>query len=278
MFFGLREGENVVRWYKFSIMSTSKEHTPGEKIRELRKERALSIEALANEAGITAVALSNIETKQAHPQRNTLLKLIRCLENVLSLLPSIRRSLVYSYGYTDVYDAPTPPEITTAITAWELQFKNTSFPAYVIDMTMKIHTANRAMLGLMDESGQARTDLWVYDLIFSPPLKKGLRLEGTYQLTYNLVAYIWFDHQPYFRESWWQESLLKGRKKYPLFGELIDGFSSGTLPLPELETMEPVTFTLADGSKLTYGILSANVVEDPRFRSIQFIPMGHEKI
>ena len=55
---------------------------PGLLLRDLRKQRGLTLEQVANEIDITPLALSNIERKGAKPQRGNLIALLDELKSV----------------------------------------------------------------------------------------------------------------------------------------------------------------------------------------------------
>ncbi|MBW2603971.1 MAG: helix-turn-helix transcriptional regulator [Deltaproteobacteria bacterium] len=68
----------------------------GKRIRMLRQEKGLSIEALSNLTGFDVEFLSNIETHKVQPQLGTVIKLSKALDSALGRLISGTGNRIYS--------------------------------------------------------------------------------------------------------------------------------------------------------------------------------------
>ena len=68
----------------------------GKRIKKLRKEKGLSLEALSNLTGFDVELLSNIETSQVQPQLGTIIKLSKALDSAFGRLVSGVGDKLYS--------------------------------------------------------------------------------------------------------------------------------------------------------------------------------------
>ena len=68
----------------------------GERIRSLRKEKGLSLEALSNLTGFDVELLSGIEANQVQPQLGTIIKLSKALDSAFGRLVAGRGEMLYS--------------------------------------------------------------------------------------------------------------------------------------------------------------------------------------
>ncbi|MEI6478280.1 MAG: helix-turn-helix domain-containing protein [bacterium] len=250
--------------------------TSGEKIRELRKERGLSIEALANEAGITAVALSNIELKSAAPQRSTILKLLDCLDSTLPIPVEKRREITDAFGYIDIPGVPNQHDIDKAVQAWQKPFKNTPYPAYILDRVQRIHDWNDQMLAFIGEDIQDLKGRTIFDLLFDGRSRGVVNLVNEEEVVTKMVRHMRKEYRPYMDEEWCKQCLADARAKYPLFGELFDTLPDEGSPALDLRATGPIILRDKEGHTLHFQIVGIDLISDPRFGVVQYIPLDKE--
>lgn len=242
-------------------------------IRRLRKERALTLESLAAEADITPLALSNIELRSSHPQRSNLIRLLDALDKAKHVPVEDRRAVLDSFGYTDTPGLPHATDIEKAIKAWQHPFKEAPYPAYLVDFAQRIHDWNDQALSLIGEEVAHPEDLTVFDLMFAPPTRGDLRLANEEEIVTKTVAYMWSEYRPFCNEPWYHACIAAAEAKYPLFGNLYEGLTDADFVPVDVRALEPVIFEAPGGVRLSFKIIGVDLVSDPRFRAVQYIPM-----
>lgn len=250
--------------------------TPGTQIRDLRTERKLSIESLAGDADLTPLALSNLELKSVHPKRETLIKILDSLDTTQAVPIGKRRALLEAFGYLDAPVLPNSDDIQRAVEAWQQPFQDIPYPAYLVDFAQRIHDWNDRALLLMGQPREKLVGVTVFDLMFSPQQRGTLRLLNEEELIQKTVRQLWNEYQPFADQAWCKECLEKARKRYPHFGTLYDRCAGSEITDIDVRTLEPVLFATPDGHTVTFKIIGTDLVSDPRFRAIQYIPVETE--
>lgn len=246
---------------------------PGQVLRRLRQERGLSIESLAAEADLTTVALSHIERKSVRPQRENLLRILGVLENVSPLLLADRQAILAAFGYRDNPGLPNAGDIETAVAAWRRTYQDASVPAYLVDIAQRIHDWNDLCLLLLGERRENLDGLTVFDLLFSDFAQRRLPVTNAAEVLDKTVAMMGNEFQAYAGQPWVEECLQSARQAYPLFGQVYDRVSQ-EVPTPiAIRTIEPVCFAGPQGTQLRFRIVGVDLVSDPRFRAVQYVPL-----
>jgi len=246
---------------------------PGPIIRNLRQERNLSIESLALESGITPLALSNLERHSTRTQRENLIKILDALEKAKSLLISERRSVLECSGYTDTLGLPNNLDIARAVAVWQETFGKVPYPAYLIDVAQRLHEWSAITLTLLGRNANSLSGTTLFDLMFSLPEHSQLRLVNEGEVVFKVVLHIWNDCHTYGNQDWCQAYLKEAEKKYPAFKELYDSVERTDLSLLDVSTMGPVLFSDPKGNILRFQVVGVDMVSDPRFRIVQYLPI-----
>lgn len=137
----------------------------GPMLRQWRRARRLSQEALAQDAEVSARHLSFLENGRARPSREMVLVLASALEVPLRE----RNALLGAAGFAPAYretdlDDPALAPVRQALTF--LLERHEPFPAYVIDHTWRVLDANagaRAVSATLGQPVPTNALLWTFD-------------------------------------------------------------------------------------------------------------------
>ena len=247
--------------------------SPGTKIRDLRRARNCSIELAAAEADITTLALSNIELKGAKPQRENLLKILSYLDFITPIPFAERRELLGAFGYLDTPSLPHALDVEQAVAAWQEPFKNAQFPSYIADYAQRIHDWNNLALLLIGPTAESLKEITVFDLLFSPAARGNVRLLNEEEVVTKMIGDMWLEFQEFKDEPWCIECLQAARQKYPLFSQLYDSCAGRSQKATmDIRGMEPIILADKEGNAMRFSLVATDLVSDPRFRVIQYIP------
>jgi len=251
-------------------------HGSGKALRRLRTERGLSIEDLAYKADITPLALSNIELKSAKPQRETLIRILIALEAASSVPVLVRRELLELHGYTDAPSVPNQTDIDRAVEVWQAPFKDAPFPAYLVDFTQRIHDWNDQALVFVGKHKEDLAGFTLFDLLFSPQTRGMAVLENEEEIVTKTVAHMREEYLPFAGTEWCTRLLNEQFSRYPRFKHLYDTVPPLETQSIDIRGMEPAIFSGPEGTSLKFRIVGIDIVSDPRFRAVQYVPLDSQ--
>ena len=251
---------------------------PGLLLRDLRKQRGLTLEQVANEIDITPLALSNIERKGAKPQRGNLIALLDELNKIDPLTLQERRSMLAHYGYTDTAVPPNPnrKDQERAKAIWAKSFQKMATPAYLVDVEQVVLDFNDLALTLMNRTTEQVKGVTLYDLLFSEDAAGELEIVNREEVIFKTVVHIWSDYLPFQNEQWCKDSIARAKQRYPMFSQIYDTVAESNFMLKDVSVMEPVILKDAKDRVFRFRLVGLDIVGDPRFRVVQYIPMDGE--
>lgn len=249
----------------------------GESLRALRKARRLSAQSLAAEAGISPTTLSHLENDQiSQPDRETLEAILSILDHGRELSASERDGVLAPFGYRDGSRLPNAQDIAQALTAWE-PYAHLTLPSYLVDYAQRVHAWNALALGFLGaDTLQTRSQWTVFDIAFSDDFQGAVVVENRDVFMREFVEMVKREFVPFTGEAWLKECLEAAWAKYPEFRRLWDAIPDETLTPVSLRTLGPVSFSIGERRGLRFKIVGTDLVSDPRFRVVQYIPFDEE--
>lgn len=244
----------------------------GECIRHLRKERGFSLESLAMEADLTTLALSNIELRSVKPQRDNLLKILTVLDKASSIKITDRRRILGAFGYEDLPSLPNELDISRAVKTWQAPFGNSPYPAYLVDISQRVHAWNGRAVLLLGERVEHLGSITLFDLMFAP-FSHQLKLINADEVIFKTVAHIANDWHTFKGQSWCEGYIAQARGKYPRFEEILEKIAIEEVATLDVSAMEPVILQSPTGRQMQFRVVGMDMVSDPRFRIVQYIPL-----
>ena len=162
-------------------------------LRDLRKSRDLSLEALAHQADSSSRYISFIETGRAHPSRQLLVR----LADELQVPDQLRDNLLISAGYSPEQNTSSISEsdLVEVLSALKWQIKDTPYPAVITNRYADLIIFNqpmeyicKAVIGSNEYLQQPDANLRVLEL--SPELCRPLivNIEEHESYTLNLLT------------------------------------------------------------------------------------------
>ena len=251
----------------------------GEALRKLRKARKISIEDLAADAGISAPALSHIENSQVEqPNLATLKKLLTALNEREDVLFSESKLILEGYGYKSHSGLPNATDIKQAIKAWAVPFKSTALPAYLVDYAQRVHDMNNVALSFLgvDTENENIAEWTVFDLAFSERLQNNITITNRDEFIVQMVRTMKSEFAPLMAENWCTDCICNAQNKYPMFKTIWETIQAAELPEVGVRTMGPICLSISGFGNLSFDLVGTDLISDPRFRAIQYIPRDAE--
>lgn len=247
-------------------------------LRQLRNERHLSLEYLAGEAGITTLALSNVELHSSKPQRDNLLRILDVLEKAAPLSIGNRKAVLESFGYTDNLGLPNQLDIDRAIDTWRQAFNNAPYPAYLVDIAQRIHDWNRQAMVLLNRQEEDLAGLTLFDLMFDLPTHGDIKALNHEEIVKKTIPLVMVDYLRYGEQDWCGRVIAEAEAKYPAFRELWPDFAASALAAMDLSSSDitstmPVMLVNPAGDAMNFQVVGIDMVSDPRFRVVQYVPL-----
>ena len=259
----------------------------GKILRLLRKNRRLSIEAVAAEAGITSAALSRIETGLVmQPELKTLEKIHDVftgekIDNVFTSeeLPFTEWAPVLEgFGYSSYKGLPSPSDIRQATKTWATPLRMFPLPAYLVDYAQRVHAWNDValrFLGISNDS-QELNNLTLYDLAFDCRFQSAFEIKARDEFILHMVTILKSEAVPLMAEEWCIKCINDAKSKYPEMREIWDNIPDENLMSSPVRTMGPITLAFDSANIVQFNLLGTDLVSDHRFRVIQYIPLNEE--
>ncbi len=251
----------------------------GVQLRALRKARKKSMVDIAAEACITYKTLAQIETGVTErPTKETLEKILTALDQISVVSSEERRAVFDAFDYKEALPLPTDDEIAWECRKWQEDYQNVPHPAYFVDFAQRLLHWNRYIprfLGLKhDDPGMRRfKNITTFDLAFNPFYKATTMIENRADFLPQMVYVIKREFQPFRAQTWCVECIEKAQQNYPEFRAVWDAIPEEGLQSLGLRTMGPLHLRVTNGNLLKFQLLGTDFAFDPRFRSVQYIPL-----
>lgn len=253
----------------------------GDRLRLLRRERGLNGDDLARWAGVSRTTLSHLENDVSeHRSKKTIENILKALDAVKPLTAVERKAFLAAFGYCDEDSLPTTADIGKAVQAWQDLFKESHQPAYLVDYAQRIHDWNDLALRLLgiEDKHLIPADITVFDLTFNPVLQRGIVLLNAEDFMPHMIAVTKSEFLPFLETDWCRKCLEKAWADYPVFKHLWDSVPDSALPNVNVHAMGPLLLRDRDDPErqLSFQLLGTDLVQDPRFRIIQYMPLDEE--
>lgn len=255
----------------------------GYALRELRKLRKLNLDDVAGQAEIAFKTVQEIETgitkQPSYPVVEKILDAITELSPENPPTPAQKQNIMHYFGYRISFPKPTSKEVQSAVERWRKDNFDVPYPAYLVDCSQKVLDWNifaPRLLGLTysHPATQFYKQATVYDLAFNLSVRRGFHFDKAEEYLASLVSLMKYEFEPFSEEDWCVETLNKAKKEYPEFAQMWDNTVVSLVNEVSYRTMKPLHIVNPnDGSILKFRLMGADFVNDPRFRSVQYLPL-----
>lgn len=259
-------------------MSTNNKQLPGQRLRQLREERKLSMETVAYESGITYKALSKIELNTTQrPDKDTVDSMLDTLHAAQPISYKERNDVLNAYHYVSSSPLATKEEIAWARELWPKNFYN-PYPGYLVDCSQRLLDWNRyapRLIGLTygDPRMEEFRGITIFDLALNPDYIAATLIANPEEFLTSTIYVIKRVLAPYQEEPWFIDRIEQTKHNYPLFEEIWDSIPFESIgPFGQI-IIDPVHIRHPEGYLLKFQILGTFFVDDPRFHSVQYTPI-----
>jgi transcriptional regulator with XRE-family HTH domain len=254
--------------------------TPGIKLRELRKERKVSLLNLALDISSTAKTLSRIENDTTEqPSRELIQSIFDALDTYLPVKFKDRHFVFSAYKYKLSFPLPSPSETEEAIKHWRDTYSIVPFPAYLVDFSQRLLEWNRLaprLLGINYDNPQTSLfeNVTIFDVTFGLA-SKFVEIVNREEYIPELIRTMKSEFIPYVGEPWYEPRISEAKQKYPEFAKIWNSLPDGeNLIAPELGNTIPISIKPSEKEGLLrFRLLRVDFATDPRFRVVQWIPI-----
>lgn len=254
----------------------------GAYLRQLRQDRAISIDDMAGDCGTTFKTLQKIESgKTKQPSREMLLVLLEGLSRIKRLEPIERRKVLDYFCYRDLSPLPDKDEIERMRQEWEHPFFELPHPACLVDFVHRVHAWNRyapKMMGLDDghpalEYTRGKT---LFDLLYSKQFSNYFCCKNKDFFVFNMMEMMRYEFEPFKEEDWCKKFIKDTICIYPELRDCWDKVLGNPLRESSLRLIGPIIMEPRRDSMLKFYLLSTDFISDSRFRVIQYLPGNPE--
>jgi transcriptional regulator with XRE-family HTH domain len=245
-------------------------------IRALRKARGITSDALARGAGLSRTTVSHIENNRPIQHDFTTIECVLDYLERFAPVPAMARQAILShFNYREVPDLPGPADVAHAVESWRDPFHAAPHPAYLVCCANRIHDYNELavhMLGAPRETLLAR-QLTVFDLAFDPHIRNGIEIVDEEIFLRQMVQVLKSAAVRMLDCDWCREHLNEALARHPKLAALWASIGADELIQVGVRTMGPLTVRHPAGWELRFTVLATDLVTDPRFRAVQYVPM-----
>lgn len=204
------------------------------------------------------------------------MRLLDALDRASPLSLQDRHAALEEFGYIDAYNLPNDLDIRRAIQSWEEIFKDMPYPAHLVDFVQRVHTWNTPAIPLFGGTPQEIGEVTLFDLMFGIDERRTYTMSNGDDVIPLTVRQIWNNAQLSLGQEWSDRYIERARQQYPDFAKLYDSVSESEVEILDLTGTGPAIFKDKSGRTLTLRIIGADLVSDPRFRSVQMVPLDAE--
>ena len=250
----------------------------GELLRKLRLERALTLEDLEAESGVSCRALSNIELGVTRrPTAGTLNAILAALQHCAPVSMEERRAVYIAYGHHPPCPLPTGAEIAAARAGWRGEYGSDYVPTYMIDVSQRLLAWNGVaprMVGLhpRDRRTQHFENATTIDLAFGLA-QRFVEIENAEDYRCSFVDTLVRELRLYATEGWYTPCLAAAQQRYPEFKRLWE--MEHPPPVSPIGCPVPLKLRLPGyNDVLIFCRVKIPFVGDPRFQTVVWLPVG----
>lgn len=248
------------------------EKLAGELLRNLRDERNLGSNDFATI--VSATTLSRLENGHSTTaKRITVMAILDRLDEASPVSFITKKKILELYGFSPDGTVPDRIDIRNALMLWR-ERKDSHYPSYLVDYAQRIHDWNQASLSLLGLSSisEIPKGITVFDLAFDPRYQQGLEIENGEEFLVSMVNIMKREFTPFMHLDWCKDCIKKARGKYEVFGTIWDSLPQPIKQEVGIRVISPLRIRTNTGHILTFTLLGADLIEDPRFRIVQYIP------
>lgn len=253
-------------------------NSPGERIRQLREERRMTLKDIWEKTDITQAALSNIENGNVkQPKRESLDAIIYCLTAKKPILQRDERMILEGYGYSLSPILPSSRDAAMTKTEWRKATAHFAWPAYLLDYAKRVWEWNDTALAFLLGSPKDLRRAWlhrsdIFDVMFDAEIYGHLKILNREETLRKILHTMKCDYQAFLQEAWFQEFMERIFQKRPFIRVEWDSIGEKELEDLTMRLVSPVIFE-HDGQIIRFHIHGTDLLGDSRFQIVQYIPL-----